>query len=69
MRLWVASLVLLLLATTGAGLIMQDLAAARAGDSAARLVVFAAALIGSVSFVLLARIVLRIDAARRAGKE
>ena len=68
MRLWIAFVVLLTLATLGTGLLMQNFTSARGGDPGARLVVFAAAPVSWLSFLLLARIVLRVDAARRAGR-
>ena len=68
MRLTVSFIVLLFVATAAAGLLWGNIPEARAGETAARLVASVAMPVALLSFLLLARIVWKIDVARRAGK-
>ena len=69
MRLNIAFLALLVIAMLASGLELKEFPLARDGDVLARAIVFAAAPVLAVSVTLLTRIVSRVDAVRRAGKE
>lgn len=68
MRLTASFIVLLAVATAAAGLLWGNIPEARAGDSGARLIASLAMPAALFSFLLLARIVSKVDAARRAGR-
>lgn len=68
MRLPLSFIVLLLVATAATGLLWGSFPEARTGETAARLVASVAMPVALLSFLLLARIVWKIDVARRAGK-
>lgn len=69
MRLNIAFLALLAMATLASGLELKELPLARDGDTLARAIAFAAALVLATTVVLLVRIVSRVEDLRRAGKE
>lgn len=69
MRLLTSFVVLLLVAATASTLVWQNLVAARAGETTARMVTFIAAPLAFAAVVLLARIVLRVFALRRGVAE
>ena len=68
MRLPLSFIVLLLVATAATGLLWGSFPEARVGDTAARFVASVAMPVALLSFLLLARIVSKADAARRAGR-
>ena len=68
MRLTLSFIVLLFVATAATGLLWGSFPEARAGGTAARLVVSMAMPVALFSFLLLARIVSKAGAARRAGR-
>jgi hypothetical protein len=69
MRLNIAFLTLLVTATLAAGLELKEFPLARDGDVIARAIAFGIAPVLAISVGLLTRIVSRVDAVRRAGKE
>lgn len=69
MRLNIAFLLLLTIATVAAGLELKAFPLARDGDETARVLVFVAAPFLAAAVVLLVRIVSRVEDLRRAGKE
>ena len=68
MRLNIAFLTLLSVATLALGLALREFPLARGGDLLARGVVFAAAPVLIAAVALLLRIVSRVDQVRRSGK-
>ncbi len=68
MRLNIAFFTLLTIATIAVGIELLDFRAARQGGVLDRVVVFAGALVALVAIILLTRILVRVDAARRPGR-
>lgn len=68
MRLNIAFFTLLAIATVALGLELRELPLARDGDVFARGVAVAAAAVLAIAIALLARIVARVDALRRAER-
>lgn len=69
MRLNIAFFVLLAIATLALGAEFAEFSRARDGDAIARSVAFAAAAVLAAAVALLMRIIVRVDAARRAERE
>lgn len=69
MRLNIAFLALLAVATLASGLELKELPLARNGDTLAQAVAFGAAPVLAGAVILLTRIVSRVEDARRDGKE
>jgi hypothetical protein len=69
MRLNLIFLLLLVTASTSVGVVWQSFEAMRSGDIGADIVFGASAAIGLTSSVLLGRIILKVSAANRVGKE
>lgn len=65
MRLNITFITLLAIATVTFGLEVREVPLARDGDQSARVIVFASAPVLAAAVALLARIVTRVDSARR----
>jgi len=68
MRVNISFFSLLLLATVAVGLDWANFGAARAGDPQARIIAFATAPVAFATILLLTRIIVKVDAARRSGR-
>lgn len=64
MRIQIVFVLLLLIAATATSVVWREFASARSGDGSAQVLVLVLTAVGTAAFVLTARIVVKVQAAR-----